>query len=147
MVESFRDKLKNTKFDAGLRDVAQRVKDLRNARHAHLSLQKILEGSTRLVAAQELESLADELEKLYKPLLFGASASFLPIPYDPEIRAANSQNETDIARLLNVVARESYSLNLPERDPRAWEKRRATMTDDALNTFNVWRRRAGLSPI
>src|SRR5206468_11014636 len=110
---SFRDELKNTKFDTGLKDVAQRAKDLRNARLAHLSLDTVLQGSTPLVVAKELEQLADELEKLYQPLLFGASVSFLPVPYDPEIRAANSAQDTDIEKILNALARESYALNFP----------------------------------
>jgi hypothetical protein len=59
-------------------------------RLAHLSLDEVLKGSTPLVAANELEQLADELEKVYQPLLFGASASLLPVPYDSQIRGANS---------------------------------------------------------
>jgi len=147
LVDSFREQLKNTRFDAGLKDVAQRAKDLRNARLAHLSLDEILKGSTPLVLAKELEQLADELEKLYQPLLFGASASFLPIPYDPEVRAANPPQHTDIEKLLNAVARESYALNFPEKNARVWEHQRPSMSDEELKAFNFWRVRAGLPPV
>jgi hypothetical protein len=146
LVDSFRDQLKNTKFDAAMKDVAKRAKDLRNARLAHLSLGEVLNASTPLVAGKELEQLADELEKLYEPLLFGATASFLPVPYDPEIRAANARQDTDIEKILNAVARESYALNFPEKNTRVWEQKRGSMTDEEVETFNFWRARAGLPP-
>jgi hypothetical protein len=147
LVESFSDELKNTKFDKALKDVAQRAKDLRNVRLAHLSLGEVLQGSTPLVAANELEQLADELEKLYQPMLFGGSASFLPVPYDPAIRGANSHQHTDIEKILNAVARESYALNFPEKNRRVWDIQRGSMTDEELKTFNFWRVRAGLPPV
>jgi hypothetical protein len=96
----------------------QRAKNLRNARLAHLSLGEILKGSTPLVVAKELEQLADELEKLYQPLLFGASASFLPIPYDPEIRAANSPQAPTSKRYSTLsrvkVTRSTSPRKMPE---------------------------------
>lgn len=146
LVDSFRDQLRTTKFDTATDALAKRAKALRNARLAHLSLNEVLNASTPLVMAQELEQLADELEKLYEPLLFGASASFLPVHYDPDVRAANPREATDIEKVLNAFAKESYALNLPEKNKAVWPHHREKMGDGELKTFNFWRVRAGLAP-
>lgn len=147
LVAGFSEQLKDTKFDAAAKALADRVKDLRNARIAHLTLAEVLAASTPIVYVQELTQLADDTEKLYEPLLFGASASFLPLPYDPDVRAANQPADTDIEKILNCFARQNYLLNQPEANPRVWPAQRAKMTAGEMNTFNYWRRRAGLSSV
>jgi len=144
LADAFREQLKTTRFDEAAKSVAERVRDLRNARVAHLSLTEVLAASTPVVQLRELEQLADDTERLYEPLLFGASASFLPIAYDPTVRDANAHVDTDIEKILNSFARQSYALNLPEQNKLVWPRHRATMSADELDTFNYWRRRAGL---
>jgi hypothetical protein len=54
---------------------------------------------------------------------------------------------TDIEKILNAVARESYALNLPEKNAAVWPHHRAKMSDEELKTFDFWRGRAGLRTV
>lgn len=145
LADAFREDLKKTKFDATATSLTERAKELRNARLAHLSLAEVLSTSTPVVQLKDLEQLADDIETAYQPLLFGASASFLPLAYDPEVRAANKHVDTDIEKILNAFARQTYALNLPETNSKVWPYHRAKMSTDELQVFNYWRRRAGLA--
>ena len=139
-VNSFRGRLKHTKFDAATRDLADRVRNVRNTRVAHSSVREI--PST--VSINELEQLVAAVEKLYEPLLFRASAWFLPIDYVPEVRAINAPVKTDIEEVLDGFARRSYTINMPERNRFAWPHHREQMPPEKLAAINRWRVRIGL---
>ena len=89
LVQSFREQLKKARFDKARTDLRDRAQDLRDARLAHLLLEDVRNGTDLSLGFADLEALVSEAEKLYQPLLFGASAKFLPFPYDPAVRAAN----------------------------------------------------------
>jgi hypothetical protein len=138
---SFRERLKVTKFDTATRDLANRVRHLRNTRVAHSSAREIPSN----VSIDELEQLVAAVEKLYEPLLFRASAWFLPIDYVAEVRAANAPVKTDIEEVLDGFARRSYTINMPERNRLAWPHHRDRMAPEKLATINRWRVRIGLA--
>ncbi len=139
-VNSFRERLKFTKFDAATRDLADRVRHLRNTHVAHSSVREI--PST--VGIIELEQLVTGVERLYEPLMFRASAWFLPIDYVPEVRAVNVPLKTDIEEVFDGFARRSYTINMPERNRLAWPHHREQMSPEKLSTINRWRVRIGL---
>jgi hypothetical protein len=139
-VDNFRERLKLTKFDAAARDLADRVRQVRNTHVAHASVREIPSN----FSINELEQLVTYVEKLYEPLLFRASAWFLPIDYVPEVRAVNAPAKTDIEEVLDGFARRSYAINMPERNRLAWPHHREKMSPEKLATINRWRTRIGL---
>jgi AbiU2 len=144
LVDSFRKQLKDAKFDKARKELRERARDLRDGRVAHLLLKDVQNGSVLSLGVADLEALVSEAEKLYRPLLFGASATFLPFPYDPAVRPPNPATETDVERILRLFARDSYVLNEPERNARWWPELRKRKTDEEIEFINRWRKRVGL---
>jgi AbiU2 len=147
LVQSFREQLKKASFDKARTNLRKRARDLRDARLAHLLLEDVRNGAVLLLAFADLEALVSEAEKLYQPLLFGASAKFLPFPYDPAVRAANPPTETDVERILRLFARDSYILNEPERNALWWPVLRKRKTDEEIEFINHWRKKVGLREV
>ena len=145
LVESFRKQLRETRFDKARNELRDRAEHLRDTRVAHhLPLKEGPKGADLSLDFEQLEALVSEAEKLYRPLLFGASAKFLPLPYDPAVRASNPPTETDIERILRLFARDSYILNEPELKARWWPTLRKRKTEEEIEFINSWRKRVGL---
>ena len=145
LVKGFRKQLRETKFDKARIELRDRAEHLRDTRVAHLlPFKGAPEGADLSLDLDELEALVSAAEKLYGPLLFGASATFLPFPYDPAVRAPNGATETDIERILRLFARDSYILNEPELNAPWWPVLRKRKTDEEIEFINHWRKRVGL---
>jgi hypothetical protein len=142
----FRTELKETTLEAAAEALANRARDLRDGKIAHLRLTDIRNGTVASLGLPDLDRLVDETERLFQPLLFGASASFLPPHYDPEVRAMNSLAETDIEQILKHFAERSYGLNEPEENPQAWPYLRQKMTPEQIQELNEWRSIIGKTP-
>jgi hypothetical protein len=144
LVQTFRKQLKEARFNKTRNELRKRARDLRDARVAHLLLEDVRNGTVLSLSFADLEALVSEAEKLYRPLLFGASATFLPFPYDPAVRVPNVATETDIERILRLFARDSYILNEPELNAHWWPVLRNRKTDEEIQFINHWRKRVGL---
>ena len=144
VVGRFRTQLKEARFDKARNDLRNRARDLRDGRLAHLLLQDVRNGADLSLDFADLEALVSEAEKLYRPLLFGASATFLPFPYDPTAHAPNPATETDVDRILRLFARDSYILNEPELNAHWWPVLRQQKAVEEIEFINSWRKRVGL---
>lgn len=142
--DEFRKTLKATSFDPATKALAVRARDLRDGRIAHLRLDDIKNGKAVSLALPELESLVLEMERLFRPLLFGAEVKLIPSVYDPQIRRVNRPWVTDYEAVLEALARKSHVLRYPEQDPEVWSDVRRTWKADDLAALNFWRRRIGL---
>jgi hypothetical protein len=91
------------RFDKARTELRERARDLRDARVAHLLVKDVQNGSVLSLGLADLEALVSKAEKLYRPLLFGASATFLPFPYDPAVRAPDPATETDVEWILRCL--------------------------------------------
>jgi len=140
-IESFRRRLKETKFDAATCELAERVREFRDHRLAHLSVRQV----PPRISFDELEQLVQSVERLYEPLLFRAVAWFLPIEYVAAVRSANPPRPIDIEQVLDGFAQRSYTVNMPERNPAAWPHHRESMPAEKLAAIYRWRLRLGLS--
>jgi len=141
---SFKAKLKESKLEKSCEDLANRVREIRNGECAHLLEDSVKRGSLPSLDLTELEALLAQVEHLYQPLLFGASATFLPDKYDPEIRAANPPAATDIERILLLFARESFVVNEPEIKAPWWDDIRTKRSREQIAFMNHWRVKCGL---
>jgi hypothetical protein len=144
LVEKFRKQLMRARFDKARNDLRKRARGLRNGRLAHLLLEDVRDGANLSLDFADLEALVSEAENLYRPLMFGASATFLPFPYDPTVRDPNPETETDVDRILRLFAGDSYILNEPERNAHWWPVLRKRKTDEEIEFINNWRKRVGL---
>ncbi|MGH9420962.1 MAG: hypothetical protein ACRD3J_13385, partial [Thermoanaerobaculia bacterium] len=143
----YQDRLDETRLNRETEALAQLARRYRDGHIAHLRLEAVRKEFVDSPVLNELDQLVEETERLFGPLLFGADASFLPPIYDPSIRAANPPRQTDIEKILNFLAQDSFVLNEPESHPLAWTRIRASMTPDEVTTFNQWRIRIGKDPI
>lgn len=143
----YQDELNETRFDRAAEALAHLARDFRDGHIAHLRLEDVRKASVDSPVLRELDRLVEETERLFRPLLFGGGASFLPPVYDPSVRAANAPSQTDIEKILTFMAEGSYALNEPELHPQSWPHRRAKMASDELATLNTWRARIGKQPV
>ncbi len=139
----YRSQLDATALDRGTEALALRARDFRDGHVAHLRMEDVRKETTDTLVLDELERLVNDTERLFQPLSFGASASFLPPVYDPSVRAANTPKKTDIERILEFLASESWVLNEPENHPRTWPVTKAKMSAEELAVMNEWRVRLG----
>lgn len=147
LVQSFREQLKKARFDKTRTELRNRALNLRDTRIAHLLLEEARNGADLLLGLPDLEALVSEAENLYRPLMFGADARFLPFPYDPRVRPATPSMERDIDRILLLFARDSYILNEPELKARWWPALRKRKTVEEIEFINRWRKRVGLPEV
>jgi hypothetical protein len=143
--------LRQRSFDDNLADFEQRVRLLRTTTIAHQNLEVrlgALDGGTvpaRLGVA-ELQDYVAALKNFFDGLCIGEGWSLLSAPY---VTAPSTEFgvQTDIALVLNDIARGSPLLTMPEQDPVGWSIRRPSLSFSDLCSLDHWRRRVGLPPL
>lgn len=144
----FEASLKKARFDATVRDLLNRAKQLRD-RIAHTTQDWIL-GKERIsrLNIPELQALRNALNSLLDALSFEVKYNMLPLAYGPRVLPASGDKEkTDIEELLDCIARNSRLLNMPETHPDRWSRRRARLTGDQIKQVNHYRRKFNLSQV
>lgn len=125
-------------------DLLQRLQQLRDRRIAHFLHENAGEDFTQRTAATrvefaELRSLRDELNDLLQALAFDTEYLLLPLDYEP--------GKSDIEEFLDLIARDSYILNMPERHPDRWQFTRPRHTPQELTLLNQYRRKFALPDV
>lgn len=146
----FQASLRLTSFDKTNATLVARVKNLRNGFVAHLprSLLDTQSDPLPTITFEELQELAQAVNAQFRVVCFNAEYKLLPLVYLPEVRAANpTMPPPDIEYILDLVMRDSFFVNMPERKPRAWQHRRKAMTPEKLDLLNKYRRRFGLPEV
>jgi hypothetical protein len=140
----FEDRLRTARFDHEVRRLLRKAKGLRDNRIAHTT-QDFVSGSVTVYrpSISELRTMRNALNSLLDALSFNVEYIMLPIPYSANI---TPKRPTDIEEILDCIAKNSHLLNMPERYPERWSKRRAKLEkEDKLTIFNGYRRKFGLS--
>ena len=148
--KDFRLSLRLTRFDKNTATLEARVKNLRNGFVAHLprSLLDTQGDPLPTITFEELQELAQAVNAQFRVVCFNAEYKLLPLDYLPEVQAANpTMPPPDIQYILDLVMRDSFFVNMPERKPRAWQHRRKAMTPEKLDLLNKYRRRFGLPEV
>jgi hypothetical protein len=124
--DSVKTRLREVRFDQVISDLLEKARELRSNRIAHTTQDLISENiKASRPTLYEITKLRDALNSLLDATSFNVSHMMLPIPYAPNVlRSPNIEHKTDIEELLECVLRNSNLLNMPERFPERWNRRR-----------------------
>jgi hypothetical protein len=110
---------------------------MRDRRVAHLDVEVLLNSSKApSLPLEDLQKAVDATQPLFKHLCLEQARALLPLESRPGV--------ADIMYILNLVARHSAWLRVPEEQPDYWPYFAERLTDEQRNMFNYWRERAGL---
>ncbi len=142
--EYLRQQFDAVDFKQKTANLLEKAGNIRNHRIAHFTPDTILGSFDQTTQPErllfsEIKSLRDALNAYYKAFTFGADCHMLPRSY--------KDNDSDIAWLLDSAAKNSFVLNMPEQDPKKWERERQRCTKDEIDQLNHYRREFGLEEI
>ena len=85
---------------------------------------------------------------MFDVLTLGIGYWPIPIEYDPKVTIASQVDKrTDIEMLLDLIAKESYFVNLPETNPLLWEARLSRLSSQEREQMNGYRRKFNLCEV
>jgi hypothetical protein len=138
-VASYRGRLGEARFDPTLNKIAERMRALRH-QIAHVQLQPA--GATRPAISEA------EAERLYLAVksLFRATCHSSEYVIDEEDYRVGKPEPRTIDRLLDLVAKDSRLVNLPEKRGQWWPVHREHMDPEKIEEMNRWRTKFNLPP-
>lgn len=147
---SFQERVRTQRLNQRKERLLEKTKRLRDQQIAHALVHDyITTGTTpehEPLSFSELKTLKDELTALFRVLSFNSFYSLLPGSYNSGV-SSNSGDISDIEQFLDGIARNSYILNLPERDSILWQSLRSTYSDGRIKQINHYRRKFGLKEV
>ncbi|GIO31794.1 MULTISPECIES: AbiU2 domain-containing protein [Paenibacillus] len=144
--KDFQERLRESKFDKNTDELLERIRTRRNQRIAHI-IRNVNEEELRksTIYLKDLFSLRDQLNSLLSALSFGTTRMMLPLEYDESVEhPAGVDSRTDIERILDHIAFDSYVVSLPETNPILWEARKRTLKEHDIEEINIYRSKLGL---
>lgn len=142
--EGYRNVLKEVRFTARTNQLIEKARKLRDKKIAH-SIQPIPGEASVVLTFNEIKEITKELTNLFGAASFDAEYHYLSTAYDPAvIRPVGRDSRPDIERILDSIARESVTLNLPEINPIAWPHSRQAWPPQRMAVFNSYRKKLGL---
>lgn len=147
----FQKPLKNTLKEhvASLEKARESVTAIRNSRIAHHSEAFVRTNPSDYgIDLEGLLTLMNSLNAIYCVLAFKAGPLVLHMPYYAYDTSSPFDDRPDIVKLLDEIAMQSEQLRLPETNERYWDyQRRELWTEEDLQQFNEYRRKAGLPDV
>ena len=154
--------LRQSKFTSEIEQIKKKVKHIRNTRIAHLipvnrttdsSVQKDLKVSLSVqkdlkVSLEEMEKICSSLNNLFQLLCFSNGYMLLFAPYHPGVkRPKGVDSKPDILYFLDLIAKDSFFVNMPETQGERWHEYRERMGENALEVLNRLRKSSGLGEV
>jgi hypothetical protein len=141
--EEFQRVLKESRFNNNEKKIISKIEILRNKIIAHFD-EKYLRSKKNFDKAEklsfkELGKIYSSLEELFDTLCFGHEHRTLLMNY--------MKGETDIDKILNLIAANSHAFNLPESNPKAWDIFQKKLTKEDREKINEYRIKNGKDPI
>jgi hypothetical protein len=131
--------LKRARFDKETRAMLAKAKHLRDTQVAHLRRDLNISEQDRL-NFEELKTLSNTFNSLLDTLSFNVDRLMLPVQYSPRvIHSRDTDNRSDIEKLLDGIAKDSVILNLPETEPAYWPIYRSRLSQQDLEILNKYR--------
>jgi len=145
-ISDFRQKLREVKFDSGTKKIFDKAKDLRDYVFAHFNRDKLKQIPN--LSLLELEKLKDKLNSLFDALLFNVEYEKLPPTYnDNVILPKEVEYQTDIEVILDLIAKNSELLNMPESRPEVWKEHKEIYDKEAIGIINKYRKKFNLPEV
>lgn len=142
----FRQKLKEVKFDLRTEKTFNKAKNLRDNLFAHFNRDKLKQIPN--LSLSELEELKDKLNSLFDALLFNVEYEMLLPSYSENaILTKKVENQTDIEVILDLIAKNSELLNMPERFPEEWKYDKENYDKEAIEKINKYRKKFNLPEV
>lgn len=144
-----RDLWKEVDFESRISELEAKVINARHNYVAHLNKEFHLHPDEKLISKlalslADIKSLLDAARKLFDLLCFTEHHSLWLWAYG-ERNVENHQ--TDVDKLLDMVAKNSRILNLPEEDPDALKRKLIKFSSSDLRVINQYRRKFDMSEI
>lgn len=142
-------RIKEIDFDNKISALSTKI---RNARHnfiGHLNREVQLKPEIQnpyefSISLSEMRELLETVLKLFNVLCFENYHYIWLWAYSDTSR---NRRETDIDRLLDLLAQNSPLIQSPENNPRYWGIKRQKLTESDVAILNEYRRRFGLTEI
>jgi|GEM_PF-1803722 hypothetical protein len=146
MLDLFNQTLKERKFDRNIKEIADRIKEVRHNYIAHRLVDKQT-GSPKKnlssVSLRELRELFDAAHSLFGALSFGSAYDTLAGDLSPGT-VGGKPTRTCLDEVLDAVIRESYFVKEPELKRLWWSDFRKRKAPEELKILNELRQRVGL---
>ncbi len=138
-------------FDTKVADIRKKVEVLRHNRFGHSQIKWMVKQDPFLIdedslPISDLEAMASTLSDLFDLLCFGEKRSLYLLDYDPNVVYPEKVHSSDIERILDLVAKESSLVNMPERD-LAWPYLKKQLDPSELRMMLHFRKKFGLSDV
>jgi len=147
MKAEYQKKLKTAKLDTSLNDIHDKITEMRHKIIAHRLFDKNDKNklqSVKRVTLPEIRQVYNDIEKLFRVCSFG---SRYLTTYYIEGTCGGKPIEKDIDHLLDLIVKDSYWLNEPERRPLDWEALKKTKSSEEILELNQWRKKFGMPEV
>ena len=145
------ESLRNNNFKKTTRDIRERAKFIRNKYLAHLDINANLKPKISkyiFISFQKIKKLCEQLNKLFSILCFGEEFLFLPIDYEPKVTPPETiDTRPDIECILDLIAKDSDVLNMPEKNWQGWKIYKQHLTKEGLDIINEYRKKFGMCEV
>ncbi|MGA2916069.1 MAG: hypothetical protein ABSE89_08610 [Sedimentisphaerales bacterium] len=137
--------LKEVKFDQTTENIRKKITDIRDKTIAH----RLFDEQNHLiepdgVKVSEIRSLYDATEELFRACSFGAE--YVTTLYI-EGTCGGKPIEKDIDHILDLIVKDSYWLNEPERNQQFWQICKTTKSSEEILELNQWRKKFGMPEV
>jgi len=146
--EDFKALLKKVKPDDEMRRLAETVSEIRTHSLAHslpTKRSQLPDAGRRRVTVEGLAKLCEGIATIFDACNFGWEMHTWFLPYDPASTVGGKRQPTDIEELLDLVARQSGLVNMPEQE--YWAVTRDCLSPEQLELMNRYRKKFGLPEI
>lgn len=151
--DEFIDNLKNANYDKKLTAVQKVYTEIRHNYVAHFNFKKSTSPSLEEIAARRLDlkeliETRDLMNTMYQVVSLDRYA-YLPVQYYPDSINVSEDGPpgTDIEKLLDLVARNSETINMPERQPDFWPIFKKLRSPEEVEFINRMRNKFGLPAV
>ena len=147
--QTYSQNLKEAKFDKTTETIGKKITDMRNKIIAHRLSDE--EGRHLLnpegITVSEIRHTYDDVERLFRACSFGSEYATTFITYLPLATCGGKPIERDIDHILDLIVKDSYWLNKPERNEQSWQICKTTKSSAEIIELNQWRKKFGMPEV
>lgn len=141
---AYRKRLNQTKLDKQLVPIRKKIIRMRHEVVAHRFLDT--QGCLKTphiegVSISELRKVFEDIKRLFETCCFGSE--YFTTLYPPLV-PGHKPPEEDIEQILELIVKNSYWLNTPERRAPFWQAEKQYKSPEQIEELNKWRAKFGL---